>query len=349
MKEKIFVGMSGGVDSTASLKILYDEGWAVEGLTFVGLGEAGTRKCCSAEEIGDAKRVCAALGVPHRVLDLKELFRARVRNPFVQSYLKGETPNPCMLCNRFAKFGALVEYAVGEGASYVAMGHYSGLECLDGEYFFKIGTDAAKDQSYFLGMIEPELLPYLKFPLADKTKAEVRSIVAASGLPIRADKSESQDICFVPADYRDYLRAEGIPETPGPILYEEKVIGTHRGAPFYALGQRRGLGVALGEKAFVRTIDAVNNTIILGKKPASRRFTVDGLNVFSKKFGNGPWLVQTRYRSVRGRAELSAYDGASCSVLLREPQEIVSPGQYAVFYQDGLVYAAGRIASAELL
>ena len=345
---KIFVGMSGGVDSTASLKILHDQGHQVEGLTFVGLGETGSRKCCSVEEIGDAKRVCSALGVAHRVLDLKELFKARVRNPFVQSYLNGETPNPCMLCNRFAKFGALVEYAVGEGADAVAMGHYSGIECLDGEYFFRTGKDKAKDQSYFLAMIEADLLPYLMFPLADKTKSEVRAIVAESGLPIRSDKSESQDICFVPADYRDYLRSEGIPEKQGAMFMDGKKVGDHNGVAFYALGQRRGIG-AYGQKTYVRGIDAQHNTIVLGEKPRSKRFSVDGMNVYSKNFGDGSWLVQTRYRSDRGAATISNFNGFSCSVELEEPQDIVSPGQYAVFYKDELVYAAGRITKTELL
>ncbi|MGL5722441.1 MAG: tRNA 2-thiouridine(34) synthase MnmA [Brevinema sp.] len=345
---KIFVGMSGGVDSTASLKILHDQGHEVEGLTFVGLGETGSRKCCSVEEIGDAKRVCSALGVGHRVLDLKELFKARVRNPFVQSYLNGETPNPCMLCNRFAKFGALVEYAVGEGAEAVAMGHYSGVECHDGEYFFRTGKDKAKDQSYFLAMIEPDLLPYLMFPLADKTKAEIREIVAESGLPIRSDKSESQDICFVPDDYRDYLRSEGIPETKGAMIMDGKPVGNHSGVAFYALGQRRGIG-AYGQKTYVRGIDAQHNTIVLGEKPRSKRFLVDGMNVFSQKFGDGLWLVQTRYRSSRGTATISNFNGLSCSVELDEAQDIVSPGQYAVFYKNELVYAAGRITKTELL
>ncbi|MGL5255047.1 MAG: tRNA 2-thiouridine(34) synthase MnmA [Brevinema sp.] len=345
---KIFVGMSGGVDSTASLKILHDQGHDVEGLTFVGLGETGSRKCCSVEEIADAKRVCTALGVGHRVLDLKELFKARVRNPFVQSYLNGETPNPCMLCNRFAKFGALVEYAIGEGADAVAMGHYSGVECVNGEYFFRTGKDKAKDQSYFLAMIEAELLPYLIFPLADKTKSEIREIVAASGLPIRADKSESQDICFVPEDYRDYLRQEGISEKSGPMLMEGKQVGDHSGVAFYALGQRRGIG-AHGKKTYVRSIDAQHNTIILGEKPRSKRFFVDKMNIFSREFTDGSWLVQTRYRSSRGAATIGNFNGSSCSVELQEPQDIVSPGQYAVFYKDELVYAAGQITKIELL
>lgn len=349
MKKTVFVGMSGGIDSSATVKILVDQGYQVIGLTFVGLGETGSRKCCSVDEIQSAKNVCAALEIEHKILDLKELFKAKVRNPFVQSYINGETPNPCMLCNRHIKFGALVEYALGEGADFVAMGHYCGIDNVDGEYLFRTGRDIEKDQSYFLAMIQPDVLEFLKFPLADMKKSEVRQIVAQAGIPIRSDKQESQDICFVPDNYRDYLRTEGVSANEGMMLIDEKPVARHDGVAFYSLGQRRGLGVSVGKKIFIRSIDAEKNIIVLGEKPSSREFTVSGMNIFSRKFKDGPWLIQTRYRSTRVPGFVHRISDDEWKVVLDTPQEIVSPGQYAVFYRDDHVYAGGKIKKVVLV
>ena len=363
-QKHVFIGMSGGVDSSASVKILLDQKYKVTGVTFVGLGKeeqkfqtgksafigkSSSRKCCSAEEVIVAKQVCFHLGIDHITLDLAEVFKKMVRDPFLNSYLKGETPNPCMLCNRFVKLGALVDFALKNGADYVAMGHYTGVELVAGEYLLKAGKDKNKDQSYFLALLKPEILPYLIFPLADKEKDEVRAIVDASPLPLKGDKVESQDICFVDDDYRDYLKLQGVPKNEGEMTLDNKIVGTHEGVPFYSLGQRRGLGIAVGKKVFIREIDATNNKITLGEKPTSTEFTVSDLNIFSSKLQDGEWDIQTRYRSPRVRGTIKFIDKDTISVTLSEAQEIVTPGQYAVFYKDDYIYGAGKITTTKLL
>lgn len=363
IKKHVFVGMSGGIDSSATLQILIDQGYQVTGVTFVGLGKEqkslqtgknafvgkSSRKCCSTEEVLVAKEVCFTLGVPHITLNLADIFKKMVREPFVNSYLKGETPNPCMLCNRFVKLGALVDYALANGADLVAMGHYTGIDMVDGEYLLKSGKDQQKDQSYFLALLKPEILPYLIFPLADKEKYEVRQIVTDSPIPLKGDKVESQDVCFIDDDYRDYLKQQGVPQNTGMMLLDSQTIGSHNGIAFYALGQRRGLGIALGKKVFIRKIDADNNQIIIGEKPKSKAFKVTQLNIFSTKFQDGDWDIQIRYRSARVLGTVKFLDENNLEVLLSYAQEIITPGQYAVFYRNGYIYGAGKIQQVELL
>ncbi|MGL4394369.1 MAG: tRNA 2-thiouridine(34) synthase MnmA [Brevinema sp.] len=359
----VFVGMSGGIDSSATVLLLQQQGYEVTGVTFVGLGgeqkqlQTGrgafigkpSRKCCSSEEVIVAKNVCYHLGIKHITLDLAEVFKEKVRDPFTQSYLAGETPNPCMLCNRYVKLGALVDFARDNGADYVAMGHYTGVEEVDGEHLLKAGKDAQKDQSYFLALLKPEILSFLLFPLAEKEKSEIREIVAQSTIPINGNKSESQDVCFIDDDYRDYLRKDGVKEHKGSMIFKDKVIGEHEGVAFYALGQRRGLGVALGQKVFVREIDAEKNTLVLGNKPQSTTFLVSEFNIFSEKFGEGDWDVQIRYRSKRINGKVRFLSENLAEVTLSDPQEIVTPGQFAVFYKNDYIYAAGKIISTTLL
>lgn len=362
-QKHVFIGMSGGIDSSASVKILLDQNYKVTGVTFVGLGKEekqlqtgkssflgkSSRKCCSAEEVIVAKQVCFGLGIEHITLDLAEVFKTMVREPFLNSYLNGETPNPCMLCNRFVKLGALVDFALKNGADYVAMGHYTGVELIDGEYLLKAGKDQNKDQSYFLALLKPKILPYLIFPLANKEKHEVRDIVNSTTFPINGDKVESQDICFVDDDYRNYLKQQGVPKNEGMMLLDGKNVGTHEGVAFYALGQRRGLGIAVGKKIFIRKIDAPNNQITLGDKPKSIEFTVSDLNIFSSKLQDGEWDIQTRYRSSRIPGNISFIDKNTIAVTLSEAQEIITVGQYAVFYKNNYIYGAGKIIATKLL
>ncbi|MGL4562063.1 MAG: tRNA 2-thiouridine(34) synthase MnmA [Brevinema sp.] len=361
-QKHVFVGMSGGIDSSATVLLLKQQGYQVTGVTFVGLGaeqkslQSGkgifvgksSRKCCSTEEVIVAKNVCYTLGIKHITLDLADIFKEKVRIPFTNSYLSGETPNPCMLCNRYVKLGALVDFARENGADYVAMGHYTGIEKIDGEFLLRAGKDTQKDQSYFLALLKPKILPYLLFPLGDKQKSEVREIVDHSEIPISGNKSESQDICFVDNDYREYLKKDGVSEEKGSMIFNNKIIGEHQGIAFYALGQRKGLGVALGQKIFVRDIDAKENRLILGDKPKSRIFKVSHLNIFSEKFQDGTWDIQIRYRSERIPGHIVFLDNNTLEVTLSIPQEIVTPGQFAVFYQNNYIYAAGKIISTIL-
>ncbi|MGL5955496.1 MAG: tRNA 2-thiouridine(34) synthase MnmA, partial [Brevinema sp.] len=309
-----------------------------------------SRKCCSAEEVIVAKQVCFSLGISHITLDLADIFKKKVREPFVQSYLIGETPNPCMLCNRHVKLGALVEFALENGADYVAMGHYTGIQQIDGEYLLKAGKDKNKDQSYFLALLKPEILPFLIFPLADKEKDEIRAIVSNNDkLPLSGNKIESQDVCFVDDDYRDYLKQQGVQASSGEMILDSKTIGTHQGTAFYSLGQRRGLGISPGKRVFIRKIDAKDNKIFLGQKPKSKIFIVSDLNIFSRKLQEGQWDIQVRYRSPRILGNIAFLDPNTIRVELSEAQEIIAPGQFAVFYQNDYIYGAGKIKDVELL
>lgn len=359
----VFVGMSGGIDSSATVLLLLEQGYKVTGVTFVGLGAEQkalvsgkgsflgkpSRKCCSSEEVIIAKNICYSLGIKHITLDLADIFKEKVRDPFAQSYLSGETPNPCMLCNRYVKLGALVDFARENGADYIAMGHYTGIETVNGELLLKAGKDPEKDQSYFLALLKPEILPFLIFPLADKEKNEIREIVNSSEIPLSGNKIESQDVCFIDDDYRDYLKKQDISTNKGDIILDEKIIGEHDGIPFYALGQRKGLGISVGKKVFVREIDAYNNKIILGNKPQSKNFKVSDLNIFSKEFLDGDWDIQVRYRSKRIPGTIKFLDNNTIEVTLSVPQDIISPGQFAVFYRNNCIYGAGKIISTTLI
>ncbi len=338
----IYVGMSGGVDSSAVAWLLQQQGHSVTGITFVGLVEQGSKKCCSLEEINSARKVCDYLGIGHKTLDLKDIFEAKIVSRFVRDYERGLTPNPCVLCNRHIKFGALLEFALSQGADAFATGHYARIAEVEGELLLRKAHFAPKDQSYFLSFVEKDMLPYMRFPLGDYKKPEVRQIVDDSGMPIKADKAESQDVCFIKDDYRDFLRGAGIEEKEGEFWYNGAKVGKHKGIPFYSYGQRRGLNVALGERAFVREFDQAQNRIILGPKPTARRFTVRDMNIFTDKFVSGAYDVQIRYQSAIIPARVDRTESGA-SIEMEHPQEIVSPGQIAVFYVGDLIYASGVI------
>lgn len=344
----VFVGMSGGIDSSVAAFLLRKKGHDVTGITFTAVNESGVKKCCSIEEIRSARKVCEHLGIPHRVIDLKDIFRAKIIQNFIESYKKGDTPNPCVLCNRFIKFGALLEYSLSEGAEHFATGHYARIVRKSGGYFISRGKDAKKDQSYFLSYIEKDKLQHILLPLGGLDKPAVRKIAVKAGLPIDARKPESQDICFIQDDYRDFLALHGVKEKHGEFILNGKKIGIHKGVPFYSFGQRRGLNIAAGERVFIREIDAAHNRIVLGEKPVSRCFTVERPNVFAERFKNGTYDIQVRYQSrlIKGKAE---YLNGIISVELERPAEIVAPGQFAVFYRRGLVAASGPVKTIRLL
>ncbi len=340
--KRVFVGMSGGVDSSAAAFLLKEAGYAVEGVTFVAAVETGTKKCCSLEEIESARQVCRFLGIPHHVIDLKDVFEARVIRYFLEEYQQGLVPNPCVMCNRHIKFGALVEECLSRGADMVATGHYARIVPLeDGPGLF-CGKDTTKDQSYFLSYVRREMLSYVLLPLGDMTKSEVRKIVSDSGMPISSSKAESQDVCFVPGDYRDYLKVHGVRLVPGDFVYGGQVVGKHEGIALYSLGQRRGLRVAVGKRLYVREIDAKNHRIILGELPKSRKLWLRGVNVLVGAFGEGEYEVQLRYQSKRIRG-VALWENDTLAITLSQPAEIVTPGQIGVLYSGDRVVASGII------
>lgn len=344
----VYVGMSGGIDSSVAAWLLKKKGHDVTGVTFTAVNEQGSKKCCSIEEIQSARKVCGFLGIPHKIVDLKDIFRAKIIQSFIESYRKGDTPNPCVLCNRFVKFGALLEYSLSEGAEYFATGHYARIVRRGGMNYFARGKDPKKDQSYFLSFIEKDKLSHIMLPLGGLKKTDVRKIAVKAGLPVDSRKAESQDICFIRDDYREFLALHGVKERHGDFVLKGKKIGIHRGIPFYSFGQRRGLNVAAGERVFVRELDSAHNRIVLGEKPMTREFSVTRPNIFTGSFREGTYDIQVRYQSdiARGKAVLVDHE---LKISLEKPFEIVAPGQFAVFYRRGLVIASGPIKEIRLI
>lgn len=341
---KVFVGMSGGIDSSTSAMLLKEQGYDVVGVTFQAINNSKENQL----EIDAARKVCQYLGISHLVFDVRELYREKVINLMIQSYQRGLTPNPCVFCNRHIKFGAMAEYSLSKGAEYFSTGHYIRLIKIDGEILLRRGIDQAKEQSYFLSYIRPKILPHLIFPLGNYHKSQVKELAKKNRLPVNSYEHESQDICFITGDYREFLSHQNIPESPGDFVYKGKTVGRHRGIPYYSLGQRRGHGVALGKRLYIREFDLENNRIILGSKPVARRFHVRGLNSFTHRFVNGEYLVQVRYRSKIIRSNIEIH-GTEANVELKQEHEIIAPGQLAAFYQDDLIYGAGIIDHVKLL
>ena len=352
---RVAVAMSGGVDSAVAAAILTREGHQVVGFTMdiwsIAAG-AGARTCCSVAATEDARRVADLLGIPHYTLNFREVFRREVVEPFLADYLAGRTPNPCLNCNARVKFGALLERVRAWGMELLATGHYARTERSPaGRFLLREGADRAKDQSYSLYMANQEVLERLRLPLGEHTKNAVREMARRWGLPV-ADKAESQDICFIPeGDYRRFLERER-PEAvrPGPFVDREgRVLGTHRGLPFYTVGQRRGLGLGGGPRRWVLALDPEHNAVILGDAGELLAPGLMAEEVNYIPFASPPEefsaQVRLRYRSSKVPAVVRALPGGRAQVTFVAPQPAVAAGQAVVFYQGDLVVGGGIIAS----
>jgi len=357
MSGRVLVAMSGGVDSSVAAALLKEAGCEVIGATMQVWPQgdepaAGLRSCCSLEAVEDARRVAARLGIRHYLLNFREEFRQRVITPFIHSYLSGQTPNPCILCNKEIKFEALLRKALALECECVATGHYARLKFEEGRWQIYAARDLTKDQSYVLYSLSQEQLAHALFPLGERTKSEIRSLAAALDLPV-ADKPDSQQICFIPEGDTSAYLARSVPESrrPGAILslHGEK-IGDHPGIAFYTVGQRRGLRLACKEPQYVSSIDPAENTIVVASEEGlyRRRVYVGKMNFVglgglqeSKRLAG-----KLRYTMAPQPCLAEPFE-EGVAATFEQPQRAPAPGQAAVFYDGERIAFGGVIESAE--
>lgn len=341
--------MSGGVDSSVAAALLKSDGYEVVGITLCfNLPDSSGRRpsCCGIRGIEDAKRVAHKLGIKHYALNFKKLLEEKVVKEFCLEYSKGRTPNPCVRCNQYIKFDALLKRTAFLGAAYLATGHYARI-IKNSKYSLRKGRDRKKDQSYFLYRLGQRQLKRILFPLGGYTKDEVRKIARDFSLPV-AEKLGSQEICFIPdADYRSFLKARSKKyANPGPILDGDgNILGRHNGVAFYTIGQREGLGIAMGYPVYVTKIDPRANSITVGRKEDvyADEFTLrDTHLIFPFKKKKVALKVRIRYNHSEAPAVVTLA-GNKARVKFKEPQFAVTPGQSAVFYDKDKVLGGGII------
>ena len=353
--ERVLVGMSGGVDSSVCTALLMKQGYEVAGATLSLHGNSAAsaecvKACGSPSDVDDAREICNRLGILHYVFDFKERFSECVVNNFISEYLEGKTPNPCIECNRYIKFKAMLDSAIELGYDKVATGHYASVkQDKNGRYLLCRAKDINKDQSYVLYSLTQEQLSKIIFPLGNYLKPQVREIADKFGF-VNASKPDSQDICFVPdGDYASFIeRTIGRASLYGDFVdIEGKRLGEHKGIIRYTVGQRKGLGIALGKPMFVIDKSATENQVVLGDEKLLfyKRVLVDELNfiMFDKLEERMSVTAKLRYRHKEQPAVIYPIDISRVIIEFNEPQRAPSCGQSAVFYKDDVVVGGGKI------
>jgi tRNA (5-methylaminomethyl-2-thiouridylate)-methyltransferase (EC 2.1.1.61) len=367
-KAKVVVGMSGGVDSCMAAALLKEQGYDVIGVTMQIWPESTTEfvegGCCSISAIDDARRAAFQLGIPHYVMNFRDLFEDKVVNYFTEAYLAGQTPNPCLACNRYLKFNDLLHKARGLGAQYIATGHYARVsqDPISGRFLLSKGLDDQKDQTYALYMLTQEQLAHTLFPLAGFTKKIIREMARERGLLTVAEKPDSQEICFVPDnDYASFVRRRaGRRYQKGNFVdLQGNILGEHQGIIHYTIGQRKGLGITFGKPMFVIGLNPERQEVILGedKEVYTDTLWAKDLNWISISELQEPLKVEAKIRYKAQPSPAVVYplntasgpdenhQAAEIKVCFETPQRAVTPGQAVVFYQGEMVVGGGTIIS----
>lgn len=346
--KSVLAAMSGGVDSSAAALLLQKDGYDVSGMT-LRLWSASDTPLYGLQSELDAKSVCDRLGIPFYVTDHRKEFEEEVITSFIKAYECGETPNPCVICNRRVKFELMLREADRLGIEKIATGHYAKIEFASGRYVIRKGADDKKDQSYMLAMLTQEQLSRVLFPLGSLTKPEIREIAESSGFTV-AHKKDSQDICFIPdGDYVRFIEEHTKKEYPHGsfISADGTVLGTHKGLIRYTTGQRKGLGLALPAPMYVLSKDIENNSVILGTNEQlfSRECTVGDVNTISVAAFDTPLRAEVKVRYSHGAASAWIYpeDEGCVKVVFDEPQRAITRGQTAAFYDGDLLLGGGKI------
>lgn len=356
MKKKVLIGMSGGVDSSVAAAMLLEEGYEVVGATMrlwtYSDDNPCHEGCCSEAAVEDARRVCQKLGIDFYVLNMKELFKEKVVDYFVKEYISGRTPNPCIACNKYLKFDAMLKKALAMGFDYIATGHYAKIEKdQNGKYVLKMADAGNKDQSYVLYQFTQEQLAHTLMPLGAYNKDWVRKKADELNLKV-ANKPDSMEICFVEdGKYAEFIKEySGYVPKPGKMLDKDgNIIGEHQGIIYYTIGQRKGIG-AYGRPMFVMNINAKDNTVVLGEKGMefSRGLIAKDVNFISEEAFSKPKEIEVkiRYQAKSAKARLIPCENGKILAEFKEKQRAVTPGQAVVFYDNDIVLGGGIVEEA---
>ncbi|KHD38375.1 thiouridylase [Clostridium acetobutylicum] len=354
MNKKVVIGMSGGVDSSVAAYLLKEQGYDVIGVTmkltpddaFYTEQEGG---CCSLSAVEDARRVAYRIGIPFYVVNFTDIFKEKVIDYFTEEYLNGKTPNPCIACNKYIKFDALLKKAESLGADYIATGHYCRIVEENGRYVIRKSEDEKKDQTYVMYNMTQDQLKHTLMPCGDYKKDRIREIAREIGLNV-FDKKDSEEICFIPDnDHGGFIKREcpKAVKTGNFVDKEGKVLGKHKGIIYYTIGQRKGLGIATGKRVFVTNIDAMKNQVVIGEE---EEIFENELISFKNNFIPFDKLTEPmevdakiRYNAKASRATIYPVDDENVKVKFEKPQRAITKGQSVVFYDGDLLVGGGII------